>query len=201
MTDGGRGGSGGGGGGDLAGAGDSTATRGNAASVDTAAGVDHGGEVDPDEADERDEGALATLASGTRIGQFVSVGVAGATVETVIVAALTAGLAVQPLLAKAVGAEASITLMFLLNDRYTFSEEGEADVAAVGRRWGRSHLVRIGGLTVAFVTLWLLTARTDVRLMIAGANFWPTVANVVGIGAGLALNYVAESVFTWRVLD
>ncbi|QLG60709.1 GtrA family protein [Halorarum salinum] len=149
--------------------------------------------------------ALATLASRARIGQFVSVGVAGATVETLVVAVLTAGvlagLAVAPLAAKAVGAEASITLMFLLNDRYTFSGEGAAGLAAVGRRWARSHLVRLGGLTVAFVVLWLLTARTDVSLVVAGADFWPTVANAVGIGTGMVLNYVAESVFTWRVLD
>ena len=148
-----------------------------------------------------DGGVVAELASRTRIGRFVSVGVAGATVETLVVAALTAGLAVQPLLAKAAGAETSITLMFLLNDRYTFAEEGEAGTTALGRRWGRSHLVRLGGLTVAFVVLWLLTARTDVRLVVAGGDFWPTVANVVGIGAGMTLNYVAESVFTWRVLD
>ena len=158
------------------------------------------GEASADTADTA-ESAVAELASGTRIGQFVSVGVAGATVETVIVALLTAGLAAPPLAAKALGAETSISLMFLLNDRYTFADEGEVGLAAVGRRWGRSHLVRLGGLTVAFVVLWLLTARTDVRLVIAGADFWPTVANVVGIGVGMVLNYVAESLFTWRVLD
>ncbi|WP_313692710.1 GtrA family protein [Halorarum halobium] len=149
----------------------------------------------------RGDGALATLASGTRIGQFVSVGVAGATVETLIVALLTAGLAAPPLAAKAVGAETSISLMFLLNDRFTFGEEGGAGLAAAGRRWARSHLVRLGGLAVAFAVLWLLTARTDVRLVIAGADFWPTVANLIGIGVGMVLNYVAESVFTWRVLE
>lgn len=147
------------------------------------------------------ETAVAELVSGTRIGQFVSVGVAGATVETLIVALLTAGLATPPLAAKALGAETSISLMFLLNDRYTFADEGDAGPAAVGRRWGRSHLVRLGGLTVAFVALWLLTARTDVQLIVAGADFWPTVANVIGIGVGMVLNYVAESLFTWRVLD
>lgn len=150
---------------------------------------------------ESGESAVAQLASGTRIGQFVSVGVAGATVETLIVAALTAGLAAPPLAAKAIGAETSISLMFLLNDRYTFADEGRTGLAAVGRRWGRSHVVRLGGLTVAFVVLWLLTARTDVRLVVAGADFWPTVANAVGIGVGMVLNYVAESLFTWRVLD
>lgn len=153
------------------------------------------------ETDAGTERGLALLASRTRIGQFVSVGAAGAAAETLIVAALTAGLAAPPLAAKAVGAETSISLMFLLNDRYTFSEEGAAGLPAVGRRWGRSHVVRLGGLAVAFTVLWLLTARTDVTLVVAGADFWPTVANVIGIGVGMTLNYVAESLFTWRVLE
>jgi putative flippase GtrA len=148
---------------------------------------------------------LRALAAVDRIGQFLSVGVAGASLETVIVALLTAGLlleaplADQPLLAKAVGAEASITLMFLLNDRWTFAEAGEGGGLALLRRYGRSHLVRLGGITVAFATLYVLTEWTDVRLVLAGANFWPTVANGIGIGLGMVLNYVAESLVTWRV--
>jgi putative flippase GtrA len=144
---------------------------------------------------------LDRLVSGVRITQFVSVGAAGATLETVIVALLTTQAAAPPLAAKAVGAEASISLMFLLNDRYTFGEEGATGLAATARRWARSHLVRLGGLAVAFTTLWLLTSRLDVTLAVAGVDLWPTVANAIGIGVGLSLNYVAESVFTWRVLD
>jgi putative flippase GtrA len=144
---------------------------------------------------------LRALASAGRLGQFVSVGVAGATLETVVVAALTAGLAVQPLAAKAVGAEASITLMFLLNDRWTFAGEGSAGPLAWFRRYVKSHTVRIGGLAVAFATLYALTTWTDVRLVVSGADFWPTVANVLAIGSGMTLNYVAESLLTWRVHD
>jgi putative flippase GtrA len=47
--------------------------------------------------------------------------------------------------------------------------------------------------------LTLLTEFTDVTLVVAGADFWPTVANGIGIGFGMVLNYVFESVFTWRV--
>jgi len=144
---------------------------------------------------------LTALLSGVRISQFVSVGVAGATLETVIVALLTTIAATAPLAAKAVGAEASISLMFLLNDRYTFGTEGAAGAVALARRWARSHLVRLGGLAVAFATLWLLTSRTDVSVILAGRDLWPTVANLIGIGVGLTLNYVAESLFTWRVLE
>jgi putative flippase GtrA len=148
---------------------------------------------------ERLQARARALARLDRIGQFVSVGVAGATLETGIVFVLTGLLTVAPLAAKAVGAEASITLMFLLNDRWTFSEEGEAGLVAVGRRYLKSHLVRLGGLAVAFATLYVLTSWTDVELVVADVNVWPTVANVVGIGVGMVLNYVAESLITWRV--
>ncbi len=148
---------------------------------------------------------LRALASAGRIGQFVSVGVAGASLETVIVALLTGGfvveavLAGQPLLAKAVGAEASITLMFLLNDNWTFADHGGAGPVALVRRWLKSHLVRSVGLAVAFATLFVLTSWTDITLVVAGGDIWPTLANGIGIGIGLSINYVAESLVTWRV--
>jgi putative flippase GtrA len=148
---------------------------------------------------------LRALASAGRIGQFVSVGVAGASLETVIVAILTGGfvveavLAGQPLLAKAVGAEASITLMFLLNDNWTFADHGGAGPVALVRRWLKSHLVRSVGLAVAFATLFVLTSWTDITLVVAGGDIWPTLANGIGIGIGLSINYVAESLVTWRV--
>jgi putative flippase GtrA len=146
---------------------------------------------------------LRALASAGRIGQFVSVGVAGASLETVIVGLLTSGvvvgLSVYPLAAKAVGAEASITLMFLLNDNWTFAGVGDSGARSLLARYARSHAVRLGGLAVAFATLYALTTWVDVRLLLAGADLWPTVANGIGIGIGMVLNYVAESLLTWRV--
>ncbi len=148
------------------------------------------------------EGAQArfrALASGARIGQFVSVGVSGATLETVIVFLLTGLATVHPLAAKAVGAEASISLMFLLNDRWTFAGEGGQGLTATGRRYLKSHTVRIGGLAVAFATLYVLTSLTDIAVVVSGADLWPTIANGIGIGVGMTINYVAESLITWRV--
>lgn len=142
---------------------------------------------------------LRALASGSRIGQFVSVGISGATLETIIVFLLTGVITIPPLAAKAVGAEASISLMFLLNDRWTFAREGGQGIAAIGRRYIKSHTVRLGGLAVAFGTLYVLTAWTDISLIISGADFWPTIANLIGIGVGMTINYVAESLITWRV--
>lgn len=134
------------------------------------------------------------------ITQFLSIGVAGAVLETVLVALLTVSATAAPLSAKAVGAECSITLMFLLNDRITFTTQGANTISSVLVRWGRSHLVRIGGLVVAFAVLWFLTARTAISLRVFGAEFWPTVANLIGITSALVFNYVGESVFTWNIL-
>ena len=100
------------------------------------------------EPDDPDGGRFRALAAADRIGRFVSVCVVGATLETAIVALLTTGVivaTVPPLAAKAVGAEASITLMFLLNDRWTFAEEADGGLASLLGRYGRSHVVRLAG--------------------------------------------------------
>jgi len=144
-------------------------------------------------------GKLEELYSGLRFGQFVSVGAVGATAETIVVAILTAGYGVLPQLAKAVGAEVSITLMFLINDRWTFSEAGAAGWLPRLRRYFKSHLVRAGGLFVGFAVLTALTSWTDITMVVAGADLWPTVANAIGIGCGMVLNYLTEGLFTWRV--
>jgi putative flippase GtrA len=144
-------------------------------------------------------GKLEELYSGLRFGRFVSVGAVGATAETVVVAVLTAGYGVLPQFAKAAGAEVSITLMFLVNDRWTFADAGAEGWLPLGRRYLRSHLVRAGGLAVGFAVLTALTSWTDVTLVVAGADLWPTVANAVGIGCGMLLNYLTEGLFTWRV--
>lgn len=144
---------------------------------------------------------ITALWSPRTITQFVSVGVVGAMIETIIIAVITIGSGLSPLVAKAIGAECSISTMFFLNDRLTFSSDGAADRQTVVQRWGRSHIVRIGGLAVAFVILWLLTTKTTIRIVIAGADFWPTIANVIGIGIGMVLNYIGESLFTWNILS
>ncbi|ATW89418.1 putative flippase GtrA [Halohasta litchfieldiae] len=145
------------------------------------------------------ESPLAALAHRARIGKFVSVGALGATIETAIVALLTTTAGFGPLAAKAVGAEVSISTMFVVNDQWTFAESGKLGVGAFARRWVRSHLVRAVGLGVGFAVLYVLTSVVEFSLPVAGLELWPTVANVIGIGVGMVFNYVAESLFTWRV--
>jgi len=145
------------------------------------------------------ESPLSALAHRARIGKFVSVGALGATIETLVVAVLTTAAGAGPLAAKAVGAELSISTMFLVNDRWTFAAAGDTGAGAALRRWGRSHLVRAVGLGVGFAVLFGLTGPIEATLPIAGVDLWPTVANVIGIGVGMVFNYVAESLFTWDV--
>jgi len=148
-----------------------------------------------------EESTVEALLSGVRIGQFVSVGVVGAIAETIVVFVLTALLGIWAIPAKVLGAEISILIMFLLNDRWTFASEGPSTLRSAGRRYFRSHLVRLGGIAVAFLVLWLLVDFTDVTVVVLGQDLWPTIANGVGIAAGLVLNYLFESLFTWRVQD
>ena len=142
---------------------------------------------------------LGELLSTVRFGKFASVGAAGATLETAIVTVLTVVFGVYGLFAKAVGAEASITLMFLLNEHWTFAEEGREDRRSLLGRYVRSHVVRAGGLALAFLVLAGLLELTDVSLLVGGSDFWPAVANLLSIGVAMSVNYVAESLFTWRV--
>ena len=89
--------------------------------------------------------------------------------------------------------------MFAINDRWTFATHGNDGYLAVFRRWGKSHLVRTGGISISFAVLFVLTSYLEVSLVVGTVDLWPTVANLIGIGAGMVLNYVAESLFTWRV--
>jgi len=142
------------------------------------------------------QSTLDALLSGTRIGQFLSVGVAGAALETVVLTLLVSVFGLPYLAGKAVGAEASITLMFLLNDNWTF--EGAAEASPL-RRWLRSNSVRIVGVVLAAVVGQALVTVADPQLAVAGYDVWPPVANGAGIAVALVVNYVAESLFTWRV--
>jgi len=144
-------------------------------------------------------GRLGELVSTVRFGKFASVGAAGATLETIIVTILTVPFTVYPLFAKVVGAEASITLMFLLNERWTFAEEGNDGRRSLLGRYLRSHVVRAGGLALAFLVYAALIELTVVTITVGGSDFWPPVANLIAIGTALSVNYVAESLFTWRV--
>lgn len=139
------------------------------------------------------------LFSGVRLGQFVSVGVVGAIFDNTVLTILTLGFDVTPELAKAAGIETAIVVMFLLNDRWTFATEGSSGLRKVLRRFLTSNLVRVGGITVQLVVFSFLVRRTGFELPVAGVDLWFLAASVMAIGVAMVVNYVAESLFTWRV--
>ncbi|GAA0299833.1 MULTISPECIES: GtrA family protein [Halarchaeum] len=141
---------------------------------------------------------LQSLARGGLLGRYLSVGVTGASVESIVVLALTATALTGSLVAKAVGAEISISLMFVLNDRWTFADAGAAGIRSFVDRFLRSHAVRAVGLAVGFVVLIALTDFVTVSVRLAGLELWPTLANLIGIGTGFAVNYIGEGLFTWN---
>lgn len=143
---------------------------------------------------------LRALRSGVRFGQFVSVGAVGAVCDNAVLGALL-HLGFAPEVAKLAGAETAIVVMFLINEHWTFAGEGAPGALPFVRRFLTSNLVRAGGVIVATVVFSQVYRRVDVVIEVAGIDFWFLAANLVGIGAGLAVNYVAESLFTWQVHD
>ncbi|WP_435126677.1 GtrA family protein [Halobaculum sp. D14] len=145
-----------------------------------------------------DDGARELL-HGARIGQFVSVGAVGFLFDMAASTALSE-LGVFPEVAAAVGIEVSVVVMFLLNDRITFADQGLAGVAPTLRRLVKSNLVRAAGIAVQLVVFSAVYRGIDVSVSVAGIDAWFVVSRAAGIGVGMVVNYVAESLFTWRVL-
>ncbi|MFC6755716.1 MULTISPECIES: GtrA family protein [Haloarcula] len=140
-----------------------------------------------------------SLVSGVRFGQFLSVGIVGAISDNATLAVLGLAFGVPELWAKAAGIETAILVMFLVNEHWTFSEDGKAGLRPFLRRLGKSHLVRTGGVTVQLVVYWVLTQQLTVELVVAGRDLWFIAASPIAIAAAMSVNYVFESLFTWQV--
>lgn len=138
------------------------------------------------------------LVEPARFGQFLGVGAIGAVVDLTVSSVLTLGGLLPPEWAKVVGAECAIILMFLINDRWTFSDHGAAGWRAKLRRLVKSNLVRSGGIAVQFAVVYLLT-RGDLTVIVAGTDVWPVLTMPIAIGCAFLVNYTAESLLTWRV--
>ncbi|WP_135819869.1 GtrA family protein [Halostella litorea] len=141
---------------------------------------------------------LRALASGVRFGQFASVGAVGAVCDNAVLGVLLQ-FGVGPELAKLAGAETAIVVMFLINERWTFADEGAPGAGPLLRRFLTSNLVRAGGVLVATAVFSQVYRNFDVTIGLFGVDLWFLAANLVGIAAGMVVNYVAESLFTWRV--
>jgi putative flippase GtrA len=141
---------------------------------------------------------LRALLSGVRFGKFASVGVMGAALDITVSTLLTVYFGVLLEYAKLVGAEVAIVAMFFVNENWTFAGEGAGGVVPTARRLLTSNLVRSGGLVVQFLVVRFLR-QLDVAVVLAGFDFWQVLPIPIAIGASFALNYVGESLVTWRV--
>ncbi|WP_247002762.1 GtrA family protein [Halosolutus gelatinilyticus] len=134
----------------------------------------------------------SAIESPARAGQFASVGVVGAIVDSSALGLLVESGALEPLAAKLVAVELAIVVMFALNERWTFGGHGLRTARRILARLAKSHAVRIAGTAVAIGALYALHAWFGV---------WYLIANLVGIGAGFVVNYLLESTYTWKVQD
>jgi len=140
---------------------------------------------------------LESLLSGVRFGKFVSVGVIGAVVDTTLLFVLVEFGGLPAVWVNLLTIEVAILVMFAVNERWTFADHGRE--GRLHRRILRSHAVRATGTTVQIVVFTVLITFVGVTIQVAGFDLWLLVAKGSGIGLGMIVNYVFESLFTWRV--
>jgi len=142
---------------------------------------------------------LRSLRSRVRFGKFVSVGIIGAVCDTAVLLVLVEVFGLLEEVAVLIGIETAIVVMFLLNDSWTFAGEGRSEGRSFWFRLGRSHLVRAGGTVTQFLVFIGIFRLFFVSVTVFGIDAWLLVAKGAGIAAGMIVNYVFESLFTWQV--
>ena len=133
---------------------------------------------------------LRALVSSQRLGLFASAGLFGALVDNGLLYALVELAGLGFVRAKVVAWVVAIATLFVINDRLAFASYGLSSVRSIGRRLGRSYLVRFAGFLVTLSVYATLVYVTDL---------WYIAANVIGIGVGFFVNYTCESLYTWQV--
>jgi putative flippase GtrA len=89
--------------------------------------------------------------------------------------------------------------MFAVNENWTFADHGAADGRSLLGRLARSHGVRAAGSLTQFVVFVAIFRGFPLTVPLAGVNLWLIAAKGGGIAVGMVVNYVFESLFTWRV--
>lgn len=143
--------------------------------------------------------SLSALNSRLRFGKFVSVGVVGAACDTAVLVFLVEIVGLLEEVAVLIGIETAIVIMFLINDSWTFADEGDGDRRSWVGRLIRSHAVRSGGVVTQFLVFVIIYRLLFVSLTLFGVDAWLLVAKGSGIALGMLVNYVFESLFTWQV--
>lgn len=137
------------------------------------------------------------LLDSRRLRRFISVGIIGASIDLAISWTILFTTTFPPEVAKFIGAECAIIVMFFLNDRWTFQGSPTIGWAMTIRRLVKSNLVRGGGLAVQVTAVFLLL-QLPVALEVGGTDFWPMATMPIAIGCGFFANYTGETLVTWR---
>jgi len=142
---------------------------------------------------------LTELRSGVRFGKFASVGAIGAVFDVTTLVVLTQFVGLSAAVANVLSIETAIVGMFAVNEHWTFAGEGAPGRRSLGGRLVRSHVVRAVGSTLQYLLFVLVFYGVDVAMSFAGIDLWLVVVKGGSIGAAMIVNYVFESLFTWRV--
>jgi putative flippase GtrA len=118
-----------------------------------------------------------------RLGKFIIVGGVGVFVNTAALFILYQLLGLPLVAASLIAVEISIINNFVLNDRWTFEQNGLSL-----RRFVKFNAVSSGGLVITTLTLWLLVNRAGMRYIFA---------NLAGIVLATTWNFVLNAVWTW----
>ena len=123
------------------------------------------------------------------------VGIIGAVIDSAILSLLVISMNFPLISSKLIGAELAIIAMFLLNEYWTFSEDGLNGKYQRLIRFMKSNFVRSVGVVVATGVMVTIVGRIETEY--GGIEL--VLANIIGITAGLIVNYILESLITWQV--
>lgn len=141
---------------------------------------------------------VSALLSGVRFGKFVSVGAVGAVFDLTVSSALIVLFDVLPEIAKVAGAEVAIVVMFFINEFWTFAGEGADGALPRLCRLLKSNVVRSGGVAVQFLIVRGFGSLA-LSFTVFGVDLWNLIPLPIAIVTSMLINYVLESLVTWRV--
>ena len=140
-------------------------------------------------------GNLKYLFSITKFSKFTAVGIMGAVIDNVTLSLLVVSMGFPLVPSKLIGAELAIISMFLLNENWTFLEDGLNGKYQRLIRFIKSNIVRSVGVMVATGVMVTIVGRMGAEHGWVGLIS----ANIIGILVGLVVNYTLESLITWQV--
>jgi dolichol-phosphate mannosyltransferase len=124
-----------------------------------------------------------------RFLKFCAVGAVGAVLNLIVLYSLTE-LGVFYLLSGLVAIEAGLLSNFFLNKSWTFKDRGTRGLGSVLAALYRDHAVRLIGIVLNLVILWLLTSLFGLYYL---------ASQLIGITVAMLWNYGGNQWWTWEI--